>query len=109
MIPRLKKLGEHARAAVRRLWPVLVCERERWVLWSAVGFGLGIGVYFALTFEPPLWFGPVLAAAMMMLALWPGRRCPYVSVPAGIIAIVAAGFAAAQVRTATVETHLLER
>jgi competence protein ComEC len=109
MMPRFMQLGEHARLAVWRLWSVLIRERDRWVLWSAVGFGFGIGVYFALTFEPPLWFGSVLAAAMMLLVLWPGCRCPYGRVPAGVVAIVAAGFAAAQVRTAMVETYLLER
>jgi competence protein ComEC len=109
MIPRLRGRSERARATARRLCAVLVRERDRWVLWSAVGFGFGIGVYFALPFEPPLWCGPVLTAAMMMPVLWRGSRYPYVRMSAGVIAIVAAGFAAAQVRTAVVETRLLER
>ncbi len=32
-------------------------EGERRLLWLPVFFGAGIGVYFSLGFEPPLWFG----------------------------------------------------
>jgi competence protein ComEC len=32
-------------------------EGERRLLWLPVFFGAGIGVYFSLTFEPPLWLG----------------------------------------------------
>jgi competence protein ComEC len=32
-------------------------EDERRLLWLRVLFGVGIGVYFSLTFEPPLWLG----------------------------------------------------
>ncbi|MGZ8409251.1 MAG: ComEC/Rec2 family competence protein [Hyphomicrobium sp.] len=109
MIHCLMWMSEHARAAARQLWSVVIRERDRWVLWSAVGFGFGIGVYFALPFEPPLWCGPALTAAMLMTVLWPGRCEPYVTVAAGAIAIVAAGFAVAQVRTALVDTQLLKR
>jgi competence protein ComEC len=97
------------RDAGRRLWSVLGCERDRWVLWSAVGFGLGIGVYFAIRFEPPLWFGLLVTVAMLILVLVPGWRRAAITIPACAIAIVAAGFTAAQVRTAVVETPLLER
>ena len=38
-------------------------EGERRLLWLPVCFGAGIGVYFALTFEPPLWFGFAAASA----------------------------------------------
>lgn len=34
-------------------------EGERRLLWLPVFFGAGIGVYFSLTFEPPLWAGLV--------------------------------------------------
>ena len=34
-------------------------EGERRLLWLPVFFGAGIGVYFALTVEPPLWPGIV--------------------------------------------------
>ena len=37
----------------------LVRERGRWVLWLPVLFGIGIGFYFSLPVEPPLWLGPL--------------------------------------------------
>ena len=109
MISRLMGVSEQAGAAARRLWSVMVRERDRWVLWSAVGFGFGIAVYFTLPFEPPPWCGPVLAAAVLTPVLWPRRRSSCITAPAIAIAVVAAGFATAQVRTALVETKLLER
>jgi competence protein ComEC len=46
-------------------------EGERRLLWLPVCFGAGIAVYFALTFEPPLWlgFGAALAAGSAAFAL----------------------------------------
>src|SRR5215468_5487752 len=32
-----------------------IAERERWALWLPVFVGVGVGIYFWLTFEPPLW------------------------------------------------------
>ena len=34
----------------------LMAERERWALWLPVFLGCGIGLYFSLSFEPPLWW-----------------------------------------------------
>ncbi len=46
----------------------LLDERERWALWLPVAFGAGIGVYFALPFEPErsvaLWLTCCAAAAI---------------------------------------------
>ena len=33
----------------------LEAERDRWFLWLPLLFGVGIGLYFTLLFEPPLW------------------------------------------------------
>ena len=41
-------------------------ERDRWVLWLPVLFGIGISIYFELKIEPPLWMGPL---AVVMVAL----------------------------------------
>ncbi len=92
-----------------RLASALAAERDRWVLWSPVGFGLGIGLYFSLRFEPTPWFGLLLTAVMVAILLLPGRHRPAVIVSAGALAIVSAGFAVAQVRTAWIDTPLLER
>jgi competence protein ComEC len=45
----------------------LAAEGERRLLWLPVFFGAGIGVYFVLKVEPPLW--PGIAAAVAGLAL----------------------------------------
>lgn len=46
----------------------LAAERGRWMLWSPVGFGAGIGAYFALPFEPrPV---SLLAPALLGLLLF---------------------------------------
>jgi competence protein ComEC len=37
----------------------LAAEGERRLLWLPVFFGAGIGVYFVLKVEPPLWLRPL--------------------------------------------------
>jgi hypothetical protein len=39
----------------RNLGDTLAVERERWPLWTPVGLGAGITLYFALPLEPSLW------------------------------------------------------
>ena len=86
----------------------LSAERDRWFLWLPVFLGTGIGIYFSLTLEPPLWLGLALAAVGILgvaVARWLERRI------AGSLAIaaVAIGFAAAQVETWAVAAPVLER
>ena len=67
-------------------------EGERRLLWLPVCFGAGIGVYFALTFEPPLWlgFGAALAAGIGALLL---QKHPLLCEAALALAMFCAGFA----------------
>jgi competence protein ComEC len=54
----------------------LLRERERWVLWFPVLVGAGIGVYFWLMAEPPLWLGVsalAVSGASAAAALRAGR------------------------------------
>ena len=44
--------GRHAASA---LPAAIAAERDRWVLWLPVGFGLGIAAYFSLPAEPETW------------------------------------------------------
>ena len=53
----------------------LAAEGERRLLWLPVFFGAGIGVYFLLKVEPPLWPG-VAAAIAGAGAAWTLRRYP---------------------------------
>ncbi len=79
-----------------RLWRALVdrlaAEGDRRLLWLPVCFGAGIGIYFALKVEPPLW--PSVAAAIagvgLVVAL---RRHPGWCEAALALTALAAGFA----------------
>lgn len=98
------RAGSAARPALLRL-----CEaqRGRWALWLAPLLLSGILVYFALPREPPAWLGPVALAAC--LGGWAAVRAQW---PAGPVllgaAALAAGFGAAQLRTAGAGTPILE-
>ncbi len=86
----------------------LEAERDRWALWIPVGFAAGVGGYFALEREPAAWLGAVvlgLAAAAGVL----GRRRPGLLLACLALAVVSAGFAAAQFRTASVAAPVLEK
>src|SRR5262249_49002125 len=70
----------------------LAAESERRLLWLPVFFGAGIGVYFALKVEPPLWPGVAgaMAGAGLSFAL---RRHPAWGEAALALTVFAAGFA----------------
>jgi competence protein ComEC len=90
----------------------LLEERERWLLWLPVGLGAGIGVYFALPSEPPLWLGPTLLLPVLLAAGWPrGAPTPGLWRPALLLALAAAacGLAVATLRTQLVAAPVLER
>jgi competence protein ComEC len=70
----------------------LVAEGDRRLLWLPVFFGAGIGAYFTLTVEPPLW--PSIAAAIAGLVLvFALRRHPALCEMALALTALAAGFA----------------
>ena len=99
------------RLACFRPVDLVLAERDRWVLWLPVMFGSGIAIYFGLTFEPPLWLGPVGVAAVLLAAFvvrktggQGGGALLAVLVMAGM---TVAGFAAAQWRTAAVAAPVL--
>ena len=92
----------------RALLGTLTAERARWVLWVPVGFGAGIAGYFALAFEPPGWWGlGGLAGALLAGLIW--RRRPGALILVLAAGTVAAGFAAAQLRTAQVAAPVLAK
>jgi competence protein ComEC len=70
----------------------LATEGERRFLWLPVFFGAGIGIYFLLQVEPPLWPAIATAAAGIALALVLRRAGPWGEI-ALAFAAVAAGFA----------------
>ncbi len=87
---------------------MLTAERDRWALWLPVAFATGIGIYFSLAVEPPLWMGlgGVLTALGFSLAL---RRVPSGPALSLLILALAAGFLTAQARSAWVEAPVLAK
>ena len=81
-------------------------QRRLWPVWLAVAFGTGVACYFALPVEPPVWVGAV-ALAVVVPGCWllRGRDLP---LTVGILlAAVAAGFLAGQIRTAQFDGRML--
>src|SRR5713101_7579918 len=89
---RLGPVAEWRTWLFRALADRLAAEGERRLLWLPVFFGAGIGVYFVLKVEPPLWPGIAAAAAGLALVFalrWHPRWCEV----ALAFTVFAAGFA----------------
>jgi len=83
-------------------------ERERFILWAPVFYGIGIGVYFALPLEPSGWFCVAAAPAAIGMA-WLSRRTTVPLLLCAALALSAAGFAVAKGRTMLREAPVLTR
>ncbi|MBV9375848.1 MAG: ComEC/Rec2 family competence protein [Alphaproteobacteria bacterium] len=86
----------------------LAAEGERWVLWLPVFFGAGIGIYFVLKVEPPLWPGFVGTVAGAGAA-WAARRYPGWREAALAFTVLAAGFALMRETAGERQTPMLQR
>ncbi|MHA1568334.1 MAG: ComEC/Rec2 family competence protein, partial [Alphaproteobacteria bacterium] len=92
-----------------RLVDLLAEERTVWPLWLPVFLGVGIAVYFGLPVEPPRWLGGAfVAAGLAGCVIFRRWRPAWLFVGVAAVAL-AAGFAAAQMRTAAVEAPRLAR
>ncbi|MGE5476727.1 MAG: ComEC/Rec2 family competence protein [Bacteroidales bacterium] len=85
-----------------------MAERDRWPLWLPVFLGAGISLYFAVPAEPPLWLGGAAMAGTLALA-WGLRKRPTLLAAALPLALMALGFAAAELRAWQVAAPVLER
>jgi competence protein ComEC len=107
---RLRAQGGGVRAALRRLAEgaseSFVAERDRWTLWLPALLAVGIGAYFLLPVEPPLWLGAVLPAALLLAAVAVRRR-PAPRLLLVALAVTGLGFGAAELRTAAVVAPIL--
>ncbi len=83
-------------------------DRDRWVLWLPVCVGLGVGGYFSLNAEPPVWLGilTVIGAGFVTYLM----KHNFLILCSGMAIIaVAIGFTAAQWRTLTVAHPVLQK
>jgi len=83
-------------------------QRERWALWVPVFIAAGVGFYFSLRVEPPLWIPPALLLILSFFVL------PFRSRRAAVILwlplfLAALGFAAASFHTWRIASPVLER
>ena len=86
----------------------LSAERERRLLWLPVFFGIGIGIYFDLKVEPPLWPGIAVTVAGIG-ALFSLRRHPAWYEVALALTALAAGFALMRETAWQREAPMLQR
>jgi competence protein ComEC len=83
-------------------------ERSRWGLWLPVMLGMGIAVYFQLDDEPAMWIGPsaMLLCGALVIFL---RSRPLLPLLLFCLMFTSLGFAAAQLRTWSLDAPVLER
>ncbi|MCE9507579.1 MAG: ComEC family competence protein [Alphaproteobacteria bacterium] len=86
----------------------LLKQRERWILWTPVALALGVGGYFSLRFEPPLWSG-FLALVLLTALIAPFYKNKLAVLLWLPFCLIALGFTAASLRTWTVSAPVLER
>ncbi|HLF58887.1 MAG TPA: hypothetical protein VI732_04585, partial [Alphaproteobacteria bacterium] len=105
----------------RRAWTWLrdevAAERERWPLFAPVAIGAGVGLYFALPAEPPLWplLGAALAGAALVLFGLLGARGRAAAIGPDLVllglalGLAGGGLAAAKIRVEFVAAPVLEK
>jgi competence protein ComEC len=113
--PELRAIEARGNAIVRLLQRAgdalaaqLDAEQGRWFLWVPVFFGCGIGIYFALPYEP----SGGLAAGFLAIGLAArilGRNELFTFLLTSAALCITAGFATAKLRTAIMDAPVLER
>lgn len=83
-------------------------ENRSLFFWAAVLYGAGIGLYFLMPVEPPLWPPLVFGGLLLFFSGWFKDRQLLNFIFRGVL-IITAGFAVATFRTVMVDTKTLER
>ena len=87
---------------------VFFAEQSRWILWAPVFLGLGIALYFTLSYEPPFYYA--VGMLVMLGGLFfvvHGSSVKLLLVASAFL--VALGFTTAQLRTHLVESPVIDR
>ena len=104
------RIGWHVLPLLRRwrdgLGDLFEQERERWLIWTPVLLGLGVALYFLLPREPRVTSGLLLFGGAVALSLALQARPAWARF-AAVLAMVAGGFLAAELRTAMVSAPVL--
>ena len=90
------RLGARAAGLAARLTRY---EEGRGFLWWPVGLAVGIGVYFALPFEPDWRLAVPAVLACLAAVLWARRRATGTHIASLVLLALTIGFAAASLRT----------
>ena len=93
--------------AFRIIANLFASERDRWLLWAPAGIGVGIGVYFALPFEPSLAW--LVASPALVAAAWLVRYRFAALLPLIVFLTFALGFNAGQIDTRLSYTPMIDR
>lgn len=109
----LKRALQYIQIAWNSLRRAFFAESDRWFLWSPVLVGTGVGIYFSLPIEPPLWAAlllPLVALAFhRVLRRFEGRgAATALSITAIIALCMSLGLAAATLRTALMAAPVLQ-
>lgn len=103
------------RSAAHAIWQpwrngldtLLATERDRWFLWTAPAFGVGIAIYFKLRDEPH-WLSIALTVLLLLIVRIAARHKPVSATISGLCLIVAMGAFAAKIRTEAVRAPVLD-
>ena len=88
----------------------LIAERDRWALWLPVMLATGIGLYFALPFEPPKAVAMSLGACGILVALTALLTTEtFVQALLAVVAAFLIGFGVAKLRAEHVAAPVLAR
>lgn len=85
-----------------------MAQRERWPLWLPVLLGGGIGLYFVLPFEPPMWSG-WLSAVLFIGVSWVSRGKTGLSVLFLALCVISLGLGLSSLRTWWVAAPVLTK
>ncbi len=104
-----REIGPQERSgSVVPLLALLEAEQARWFLWVPVLVGLGVGLYFSLSFEPHLLSVLSGLAAALALRIAVPRRTELL-LATNVIVAIALGFALAKVRVEWVRAPVLAK
>jgi competence protein ComEC len=102
---RIRRLLAHRTS---RIWDNALADRDRWVLWLPVAFGIGISLYFALPAEPASVLCWALGASGVLLAAAAlGSDNAALRAVLSCCAAALLGFAVAKHRTDSVSAPIL--